>query len=88
MTMQSDLKGVSAEPARAVSVVKPRWKLGDLAPYAFISPYLLLTAAFMIYPLINAFILASIRPTALPRAPSWAWITSVICSPTPCFTRR
>jgi ABC-type sugar transport system permease subunit len=58
MTMQSDLKGVSAEPARAVNVVKPRWKLGDLAPYAFISPYLLLTAAFMIYPLINAFILA------------------------------
>ncbi len=58
MTMQSDLKGVAgaAEPAGA-DVVKPRRKL-ELAPYAFIAPYLLLTAVFMIYPLINAFILA------------------------------
>lgn len=58
MTMQSDLKGVASAAAPATAdVVKPRREL-NLAPYAFIAPYLLLTAVFMIYPLINAFILA------------------------------
>lgn len=58
MTMQSKLEGVADAVASAGEAVRPRRKLSDFAPYAFISPYLLLTAIFMIYPLINALILA------------------------------
>lgn len=58
MTMPSELKGMAEASASAGEAVRPRRKLGDFAPYAFIAPYLLLTAVFMIYPLINAFVLA------------------------------